>query len=789
MDICKQELCTGCMACADKCKKGAITFIKNYDGFLYPHIDLDKCNNCGLCKKVCPANHSLNKQVCDSLSFPPEVYLIQANDSERQKSSSGAFCAILAKSFINDDHYVAGCVFNNGSIKHIITNNMSDLEHIRGSKYVQSNMAGCYLEVQSLLKHGEKVLFTGLPCHVAALKSFLVKNYDNLTTVDLICHGVCSKDLLLNVVKRELLAKGHLSNDEVARTEVTNILFRNKNIADHTFSIFYKINEEERVLNISSESSLFYKIFYCNIALRKSCGYCKFSGAWPRQGDFTAGDFRGIPEFSKFLDQKGTSIVFANTKAAVDTLSKLNSEYMCCMKVPFQSAKESQLNLTQSSTHHPSRELFLKSYQNFDNIDISTKELIGRNVAIINFCFEESNFGAVLTCAALYNIVQNLGYTPRVIDYIPYFAKNLQKSQAFQLFKQNELKFTNRYLYGDSLTNLNDSFDSFIVGSDQVLNHRFIDLDRCAYLLTFAKVSKKMICYAGSFGLNANDYFKMLSQDDCAFYSKSLNIFDAISVREPSSGLKICEDFGCFKSQAVLDPVFVCGVDYWLALSSKAAKQISDNEVVQYILAENSPIYNIVTPKGYGSITRFGADGKDSPYLWLNSIANCKLFITDSFHGTCFALIFNRPFVVCSDNEKLLVRINELLELIDPKLKERIVLGEIKDIDQTLSQLHAIDWLSINQRIEELKADSLLFLKNNLDRVITPDELERKSSLKCELAKTERPKIKRKLLFYRIKRLSYRLLFLFNKQKYQNKANKYQALVRVLKIQASYFSS
>lgn len=238
MEICNKNLCTGCMACADKCKKGAITFLKNYDGFLYPYVDSEKCNNCGLCKKVCPANIDLNKQICKNSEISPEVYLVQANDYERQKSSSGAFSAILARNFIDDNHYVAGCVYNNCSVKHVITNNASDLEYIRGSKYVQSDMAGCYLEVQKLLKQGNKVLFTGLPCHVAALKSFLVKNYDNLMTVDLICHGVCSNDLLQNIVARELQIKGHLSNKEIAEVEITNILFRNKSIKDFTFSVF-----------------------------------------------------------------------------------------------------------------------------------------------------------------------------------------------------------------------------------------------------------------------------------------------------------------------------------------------------------------------------------------------------------------------------------------------------------------------------------------------------------------------------------------------------------------------
>lgn len=551
-------------------------------------------------------------------------------------------------------------------------------------------------------------------------------------------------------------------------------------------------------IHIAPDESLFYKIFYSNIALRRSCGRCQYAGKWPREGDFTAGDFRGVKGFSKLLDGKGTSIVFANTQPAMELIEQLSKDFNQYREVPFNEAQKSQLNLVYSTVAHPSREQFFRSYYNhLDAFDIKCSDLISKNVAILNFSFEDNNFGAVLTCVGLCQAVRDLSYNPRVIDYRPYFAfapdNTVNHNQhKFDFFKQNELVFAGVYHYQDSLKELNKSYNSFIVGSDQVLNHRFISNDKYVYYLTFAEPDKNMICYAGSFGRDVDSYLKRLNPQEKFFYGHSLNIFDAVSLREPSSGKKICEALGCNKSVGVLDPVFLCGASYWYSLASKATRVISDNEVVEYTLPLDGPIYRIPIPKGFNSITRFCCDdinSHQSPYQWLNAIANCRLFITDSFHGTCFALIFNRPFIVCAGNEATLVRINELLDLIDPKLKERVFLGDISDIDQTLNQLHLPDWAFINSRIEELKIESLKFLKSSLERQLSSQDIERKTELKSILAKRELPFIKRRLLFYRSKRLVYRVLLVLNKYKYQSKFDKYQSLVSMLKAARTYFKS
>lgn len=802
MDICQDpDLCTSCMACADKCKRGAISFYRDYEGFLYPKIDPDKCNNCGLCQKQCHVNVALAQELkpkatsSNESEVEPEVYLVQASEEERMKSSSGGFCAALAQRFVANHSYVVGCVSSGTSAEHIVTAEQAELARMRGSKYIQSSLEGVYLKVQNLLKQGNKVLFTGVPCQVAALKSFLVKNYDNLTTVDLICHGVCSDELLRKVVVRELKQCAQVDVDNI---DIADVIFRDKNIDDLTITISYrsKGDGQEHVLHIPFSDSLFYRLFLSNFVLRRSCGDCQYAGMWPRQGDFTAGDFRGIPEFEPYLDQKGTSIVFANTPKAVNLMSELKEEgvFARCLPVPFASAQRSQINLVQSTSHHPSRESFFKHcYGQLEQaevpLDLSDPELIRNNIAILNFSFEENNYGAVLTCVGLYQVVKGLGYNVRVIDYIPYFAGNYHKNREFLNFKINELEFTKRYYGYYTLPELNKDFSGFIVGSDQVLNHAFVKDDRLAYYLTFADPGKKTICFAGSFGLEADDYLNLLSSEDKAFYGTSLNLLDAVSLREPESGLKICAALGCDKAVGVLDPVFICDADYWHSLADKALTSNDalalDNVVVEYIVPSVSPIYNIRLPKGFDSITQIVGNvdgaGKFSPYEWLNCIKKSGLFITDSFHGLCFALIFNRPFIVCSNSSKVLVRANELLGVIDPRLKERVVLGEIDDIDQLLSALHEPDWAFVNARIEELKSQGLQFLQDNLGRQLSPQEVARKAELKRTLVYAEICNIKRRLKFYRFKRTLYRMLSIINKRKFKHKTEHYQSLVKQAK--------
>lgn len=189
--ICKENMCTGCKACIDKCTKSAI-YIKDELDTFNAVIDTNKCIECGACYKVCPNNNLV--ELKEQISW----YQGWAKLSEeRESSSSGGFAATLSRSFIKNDGVVCSCAFENGDFKFKIAETEEEIEAFKGSKYVKSNPEGIYRKVRDYLLQKRKVLFIGLPCQVAAVKNFMgEKLWSNLYTVDLICHGTPSVKLL-----------------------------------------------------------------------------------------------------------------------------------------------------------------------------------------------------------------------------------------------------------------------------------------------------------------------------------------------------------------------------------------------------------------------------------------------------------------------------------------------------------------------------------------------------------------------------------------------------------------
>ena len=184
--------CTGCGMCSEICKVGAIQMMQNEEGFLSPIIDDNKCVDCGLCKENCPQNQNSELKKCKL------VYAaISKDESSLMKSSSGGAFFAFAKEVIEKGGVVCGCVFDSAiKATHVFAENLEELEKMRGSKYVQSDMGNVYNHLKELLEAGRKVLFSGTPCQVAGVYQFLGRDYENLITIDLICHGVSSPKAL-----------------------------------------------------------------------------------------------------------------------------------------------------------------------------------------------------------------------------------------------------------------------------------------------------------------------------------------------------------------------------------------------------------------------------------------------------------------------------------------------------------------------------------------------------------------------------------------------------------------
>ena len=188
INITNKDECCGCSACVQICPKQCISFNEDLQGFRYPSIDADICINCGLCSKVCPFfNHG--RQNVHMGVFAA----VNSDDEIRIRSSSGGLFSLLAQQIIIEGGIVFGARFDeNWEVKHDWAETIEQIAMFRGSKYVQSRIEGCYKTVQSFLNEGRTVLFSGTPCQILGLKNFLIKEYDNLITVGIVCHGVPS---------------------------------------------------------------------------------------------------------------------------------------------------------------------------------------------------------------------------------------------------------------------------------------------------------------------------------------------------------------------------------------------------------------------------------------------------------------------------------------------------------------------------------------------------------------------------------------------------------------------
>ena len=218
IDIKDKSKCCGCSACVNICPNNAISMDIDDDGFKYPIVDVGKCINCGLCEKACPYNNEYIKKNIYDKSI---AYGGWNNDDEiRKKSTSGGIFSAISKYILNNNGVVCGAIYNEKfEVVHEIIDNIDDLEKIYGSKYVQSDLKDNFRRIKKYLNDGRLVLFSGTPCQVSGLNSFLVKEYENLYTCDIVCHGVPSPKVF-EKYKREL--------EEANNSEILNINFRDK---------------------------------------------------------------------------------------------------------------------------------------------------------------------------------------------------------------------------------------------------------------------------------------------------------------------------------------------------------------------------------------------------------------------------------------------------------------------------------------------------------------------------------------------------------------------------------
>ena len=335
--------CCGCEACVQRCPKRCISMHEDEEGFLYPNVNPSLCIDCGLCEKVCPV---INQS---EIHKPLKVYAAKNPDEQiRLSSSSGGIFTMLAEQVLNDNGVVFGARFNvNWEVEHGYADTLDGIASFRGSKYVQSRIGDSYLQVEAFLKQGRRVLFSGTPCQVAGLKKYLGnRKYDNLLTVDVVCHGVPSPLVWRKYLGEIIRPKGIAGKKSVFSSlnrisVITGISFRDKTLgwkkygfeirisaskADENTVLKSGISQEDIYLYEPLEKNLFMKGFLKNLYLRPSCYACA-SRSGKSGSDITIADYWGIAKYyPRFDDDRGVGLVLINTLRGAEVYSRLTVE-------------------------------------------------------------------------------------------------------------------------------------------------------------------------------------------------------------------------------------------------------------------------------------------------------------------------------------------------------------------------------------------------------------------------------------------------------------------------------
>lgn len=353
MEICKYEECTGCFACVNGCPTNCITIEPDKYGELHPIVDETKCINCHNCIRVCPGN----KKNID-LSQPLKCYAAYRLDKEkRADSASGGIGALLSEKIINNGGVVVGVKFDENLIPvHSIATTLEEIEEFKGSKYVQSRINDIYKQVKDILNKKREVLFIGTPCQISALKAYLNnKEYDNLITCDLICHGVSSYKYL----------QEHINT--VTKGNITKITFRSNRIKSN-FRL--KLFDKDKVIyNKRSFSDNYFHAFLRGMSLRESCYVCKYA-CEKRISDITLGDFLGLGKEKAFNGKKeNASVVLINTLKGISLFKQINEDEAYLEEREYEEAIRGGISLRQPFPRYKKANEFKKNYFKigFDN--------------------------------------------------------------------------------------------------------------------------------------------------------------------------------------------------------------------------------------------------------------------------------------------------------------------------------------------------------------------------------------------------------------------------------------
>jgi coenzyme F420-reducing hydrogenase beta subunit len=702
------EKCSGCGACYNSCMQNAIQMDYNEEGFLYPFVDANACVECGKCEKVCPVLNPVSTE-----SGIQKVYAA-ASGRYREKSSSGAIFPIMAEHIIQE----GGCIYAaryEEDFSVIIDKccNLTNLTDFMGSKYVQASTGLIFRDIKKDLEQSKTVLFSGCPCQVAGLKGFLGKPYDNLYTIDLICHGTPSPKLFQKYIS------------EIAdNRKITGVNFRNKEFGWRCDTLEIQFDDGKYIKK--EKTDLYFRGFLDAVINRSLCGQCPFAKI-PRVGDITLGDCWDIEKYNnKINDTGGLSWVTVNSDQGMRLLEKIKQDLVIFEECDLKTLKFYNHSIYTPKKEHTDRQRFFELNRHMSahralELTINRKHDVG-----VVGLFSSPNYGCELSHLSLYHILKSLGYEPLMIERLGRDYHELDKNVARFIEENYPI-----YDIAKPIRNrgeqrkLNDLCDTFLVASDQIWKNILYEEQGNYYALDFVQDNKRKLCYGTSFG--HDEYFGGSKvREEMKYY---LHRFDAIGVRE-DTGVEICREIFDVEAVRVLDPVLTVDASLFTDLAQTSQRNIEGKYVFSYMLEPNLNKENVVKfVCEHFKLKDINATGMDiTPARengwnlklernvkvqdWVNFIKNSDFVVTDSFHGMCFAIIFEKPFLVIEHENRGNGRFYFLLKLLH--LENRILKSPTKE-SEICQCYEAIDYVQVKAILESERKSSLTWLRNALE--------------------------------------------------------------------------
>ncbi len=713
LDWIDRKACTGCGACFNACPVNAIVMTENEYGFLEPHIDEQKCISCGLCKKRCPvANQSQN------IKENVNCYALMANDDIRERSSSGGAFTLLAQEVIDKGGVVFGVAWNKEHVaEHVMIDQVEDIALLRGSKYVQSNTKYTYKEVKSQLSKDKYILFVGTPCQIDGLLSFLGEDFEKLLTVDLLCRGNASNALFNRFI-----------NEDYKGLDISNINFKEKKPLGWGATTAYTFSGGN-IEKTNIHNSVWMNAFLADFMDRDSCYQCKFANS-NRVGDISIGDFWGIEKHNRELnDRKGTSIVITSSIKGDTLIKSIAEKCKRIESVPIEKAKPYNSALFRHVVPTEKRQKFYKNLEKMPFIPAVDRTIYGEkySVGIVGWWYN-LNYGGTITYYALNQAIRKLGYSVLMI----------RKSQAGPWMPQDNtipMKFAKKHYNISRLYTTRDmhwvnySCHAFVSGSDQLWNPYLEEYAGPEYFLSFVNEHNLKLSYASSFG-----NIDTISDEFVNKYKKYLDRFDGISVREDYA-VELTKKYMGNDAVHLCDPIFLCSRDEYIKLADDSKFKNDSEFVLNFLLdpdTDKIKAYHYVMDKlqiaNYENFTdlqnvsekvkAFGTEKVNAETEiedLISAYKTAKFVVTDSFHGTCLAIIFNKPFISIANFKRGEKRFISLLNWIG--LTDRLVMN-MEEIYNKESLIQDVNFDKANEIILESRKIGLEWLKLHLEKMV-----------------------------------------------------------------------